>query len=120
MLSHSLVFLADLFGCFFRMYDTLKYEGQLRRLMGLAFCEDQVLWKLSSLYRHPGEYRSEVVYPRHGMSRTDEDSSISIHLAFPWINDSTFQTLERNQCVIIGAEVGYTTPIWHTAKKNVQ
>ena len=61
------------------------------------------------------------------MSRTDEDSPISmhhlygetfaIHLTFSWINDSTFQTLERNQCVVIGAEVGYTVPIWHTAKK---
>ena len=64
------------------------------------------------------------------MFRIDKDSPISmhhlygetfaIHLAFPWTNDSTFQTLERNQCVVIGAEFGYTTPIWLTAKKNVR
>ena len=72
MLSHSLVFLAVKFGSFFRMnenwesqFTLTKYEGQLGRLMGMAFSEDQVFWKLSSLYRHPEEYRSEVVDPRH-------------------------------------------------------
>ena len=64
------------------------------------------------------------------MARTDEDSPISmhhlygetfaIHLAVLWINDSTFQKLEHNHCIVIGAEVGYTTPIRHTAKKNVR
>ena len=65
------------------------------------------------------------------MSRTDEDSRqfpriISIEKPSPFILHLLGSMIQHFKhwnvinAVVIGAEVGYTTPIWLTAKKNVR
>ena len=65
------------------------------------------------------------------MSRTDEDSrqfpciisverpsSFIFHFLGPMIQH--FKHWNVISAILIGAEVDYTPPIWHTAKKNVR
>ena len=65
------------------------------------------------------------------MSRTDEDSRqfpciISMEKPSPFILHffgpmiQHFKHWKVISAVVIGAAVGYTTPIWHIAKKNVR